>query len=64
MQIITLFCTNVTGIGKATAAELASREANVIMACRNMELAQAAVNDIRTKTDKGNLVSYIEKEIK
>ncbi len=35
-----------TGIGKETVAELAHRGANVIMACRNLERAEAAKADI------------------
>lgn len=41
-----------TGIGKATALELAKRGARVILACRNKERAEAAVYDIRR--DSGN----------
>lgn len=41
-----------TGIGKATALELAKRGARVILACRNKERAEAAVYDIRQ--DSGN----------
>ncbi|KAM3186938.1 hypothetical protein ACTXT7_003343 [Hymenolepis weldensis] len=42
-----------TGIGKETAAELARRGANVIMACRNIEQAEAAKSDILTLYGKG-----------
>ena len=36
-----------TGIGKATALDLARRGARVILACRHKEKAEAAVYDIR-----------------
>ena len=36
-----------TGIGKATALDLARRGARVILACRHKERAEAAVHDIR-----------------
>ena len=45
-----------SGIGKATALELAKRQARVILACRDEELANAAVRDIRKKTASGQLV--------
>ena len=45
-----------TGIGKATATQLAMRDAKVILACRDESKARQAVNDIRKATEKGNLV--------
>ena len=39
-----------TGIGKATALELAKRGARVIMACRDVCKAESAVQDIRRQT--------------
>ncbi|XP_037546755.1 retinol dehydrogenase 13 [Nematolebias whitei] len=39
-----------TGIGKATAQELAKRGGRIIMGCRDMEKCDAAAKDIRGKT--------------
>jgi retinol dehydrogenase-14 len=47
-----------TGIGKATATELAKREARVILACRDVSKAEKAVQDIRAVTKKGDLVVH------
>ncbi|XP_078000924.1 retinol dehydrogenase 14-like [Glandiceps talaboti] len=44
------------GIGKATAMELAKREARVIMACRNVQSGRDAATDIRRKTSNGDLI--------
>lgn len=44
------------GIGKATALELAKRQARVILACRSEEKAIAAISDIRRFTSNGVLV--------
>ena len=45
-----------SGIGLETARYLASADATVIMACRNREKAQQAVEDIRSTTKRGELV--------
>ena len=47
-----------TGIGKETVLDLARRGARVIMACRDMDRAKAAANDIKQKLDKADLVLY------
>lgn len=46
------------GIGKATALEMAVRNANVILACRNKEKANDTVAYIRRKTKSGQLVIH------
>jgi len=45
-----------SGIGKATALELAKRGARVIMACRDIYKAEKAVQDIRQQTGSGQLI--------
>jgi len=45
-----------SGIGKATALELAKRGARVIMACRDVCKAESAVQDIRRQTSCGQLI--------
>ncbi|XP_064157966.1 dehydrogenase/reductase SDR family member 13-like isoform X1 [Anguilla rostrata] len=45
-----------TGIGKATALELARRGARVVLACRSRPRAEAAVNDIKEKSGSSEVV--------
>lgn len=45
-----------SGIGKETVRELVKRDACVIMACRNMSLAQTAIEDIRKTVLSGELI--------
>ncbi|KAM3593951.1 uncharacterized protein V6R79_026354 [Siganus canaliculatus] len=45
-----------TGIGKETAIDLAGRGARIIMACRDMEKAQAAVKEVTEKSGNENVV--------
>ena len=40
-----------TGIGKETARNLSCRGAKVIMACRNLDLAEASAQEIRKTSD-------------
>ncbi|XP_035288516.1 dehydrogenase/reductase SDR family member 13-like isoform X3 [Anguilla anguilla] len=45
-----------TGIGKATALELAKRGARVILACRSQERAEAAIRDIKRESGNAEVV--------
>uniref|UniRef100_A0A8C6SVW9 Dehydrogenase/reductase (SDR family) member 13a, duplicate 3 n=1 Tax=Neogobius melanostomus TaxID=47308 RepID=A0A8C6SVW9_9GOBI len=54
---ITLVCAGSnTGIGKATALDLAKRGARVILACRSRERAEAAVYDIRRESGNNQVL--------
>ena len=53
MILLVFFCTTVScflGIGYWTALDLASRNANVILACRSMERGEAAREEIVVAT--------------
>lgn len=47
---------NFTGIGFATALELAKRGARIILACRNKEEGEKAKNRIINETDNNNII--------
>lgn len=47
-----------TGIGKETALDMSKRGAKVVMLCRNLDLANAAADDIRQETGGGEVVVY------
>ncbi|KAL2095372.1 hypothetical protein ACEWY4_010091 [Coilia grayii] len=50
MDVMISFVGGNTGIGKATATELARRGARVILACRNRQKAEEAMEDIKRET--------------
>ncbi|XP_028287303.1 retinol dehydrogenase 13-like [Parambassis ranga] len=45
-----------TGIGKETALDLARRGARVILACRDMDRANTAAEDVRNQSGNGNVI--------
>ncbi|KAI4892664.1 hypothetical protein NFI96_022796 [Prochilodus magdalenae] len=51
-----------TGIGKATAMELAGRGARVILACRNQDKAASAISDIKKATGSSD-VAYMQLDL-
>lgn len=52
-----------SGIGRETALELAMRDANIILACRNLEKTKETIAYIRSKTSRGQLVSCSMKSL-
>ncbi|XP_070827875.1 retinol dehydrogenase 12-like [Chaetodon trifascialis] len=45
-----------TGIGKETAVDLAKRGARVILACRDLDRANKAAEDVRKRSGNGNII--------
>jgi len=50
-----------TGIGKATAMELAKKGTKIVLACRNVDKGLAATNEIKLNTGNENLVRFFLK---
>lgn len=47
------------GIGKATVLEFIERGAKVVLACRNIAKTEEVVEELRQKTDKGEMVRIL-----
>ena len=58
INILLLFPGANTGIGKATATELARRGGRVILACRDKKKGEAVANKIKSKTKNPEVYSY------
>ncbi|CAG2176732.1 unnamed protein product [Oppiella nova] len=55
-QVVVITGAN-TGIGKETALQLSLRGAKIIIGCRDMSKANGAIDDIRAKNPKANIIA-------